>query len=111
MEPTITYKRKMKYLLYVKSWHLPVFATQKPESKINEECEFEHAQVCGFIQQWVDDNMLNHICDKMHAKSLWEKLESLYARKTDNNKLFLIKKMMNLHYKENSTISDHLSDF
>ena len=79
--------------------------------KTDEEWEFEHAQVCGCIRQWVDDNMLNHICNETHAKLLWEKLESLYARKTGNKQLFLIKKMMNLHYKGDSTISDHLSDF
>lgn len=59
--------------------------------------ELKHAQVCGFIRQWIDDNMFNHICNEMHARSLWEKLESLYARKTGNNKLFLIKKIINLH--------------
>ena len=34
----------MKYLIYVKSWHLPIFATQKPELKTDEEWEFEHAK-------------------------------------------------------------------
>ncbi|KAF3681181.1 Transmembrane emp24 domain-containing protein p24delta10 [Capsicum annuum] len=33
-------------------------------------------QVCGFIRQWVDDNVLNHISGKTHARSLWEHLES-----------------------------------
>ncbi|XP_059669373.1 putative FBD-associated F-box protein At3g50710 [Cornus florida] len=31
-----------------------------------------------------------------HARSLWSKLEQLYARQTGNNKLFLIKQMMAL---------------
>ena len=37
------WKEKTKDHLYVKSWDLPVFATQKLESKIDEELEFEHA--------------------------------------------------------------------
>ena len=45
------WKGKMKDLLFVKNLHLVVFATQKPESKTEEEWEFEHHQVCGFIQQ------------------------------------------------------------
>ena len=36
------WKGKMKDLLFVKSMHLPVFATEKPESKFDEEWDFEH---------------------------------------------------------------------
>ncbi|GMJ01977.1 hypothetical protein HRI_003866900 [Hibiscus trionum] len=35
---------KMKNLLFVKALHLLVFATQKPESKSDEEWKFEHQQ-------------------------------------------------------------------
>ncbi|MUG03655.1 hypothetical protein ECC01_22040 [Bacillus tequilensis] len=47
--------------------------------------------MCGFIRQCIDNNMLNHISWDTHARTLWENLESLYARKTDNDKMFLIK--------------------
>ena len=40
----------MKDLLFVKKLHLSVFATPKPESKTNEEWDFEHLQVRGFIR-------------------------------------------------------------
>lgn len=105
------WKRKMKDLLYVKSWHLPVFSTEKPEGKTDEQWQFEHEQVCGFIRQWVDDNVLNHINDEVHARSLWQKLDSLYASKSGNNKLYLIKQLMGLKYKESKALSDHLNDF
>jgi len=42
------WKGKMKDL-FVKKLHLPVFATQKSNSMFNEEWNFEHQQVCGFI--------------------------------------------------------------
>ncbi|VFQ73301.1 unnamed protein product [Cuscuta campestris] len=67
--------------------------------------------VCGFIRQWVDDNVLNHIYNESHARSLWDKLESLYASKTGNNKLYLLRQAMNLRFKEGSSISDHLNEF
>ncbi|VFQ70960.1 unnamed protein product [Cuscuta campestris] len=88
-----------------------LFATQKPESKSDEEWAFEHEMVCGFIRQWVDDNVLNHIYNESHARSLWDKLESLYASKTGNNKLYLLRQAMNLRFKEGSSISDHLNEF
>ncbi|KAH0679432.1 hypothetical protein KY284_020517 [Solanum tuberosum] len=65
--------------------HLLVFAFNKPESMNDEDWEFEHLQVCGYIRQWVEDNVRNHIVNETHARSLWDKLETLYALKTGNN--------------------------
>ncbi|KAG8478926.1 hypothetical protein CXB51_028925 [Gossypium anomalum] len=90
----------MKDLLFVKALHLSVFTTQKPDSKSDEEWEFEHQQVCGFIREFVEENIYNHIDQETHTRTLWEKLESLYASRSGNNKLFLLKKMMALKYKE-----------
>ena len=89
-----TWKEKMVDLLYVKQFHLPVFACEKPNNMFEEEWTLLHRQVCGYIRQWVDDNILNHISGETHACTLWNKLEELYARKTRNNKMFLIKQLM-----------------
>ena len=106
-----TWKGKMKDLLFVKKMHLPVFTSTKPESMTDEDWEFKHLQVCGYIRQWVEDNVRNHIMNEKHARSLWDKLETLYASKTGNNKLFLLKQLMNIRYKEGSLISDHINNF
>ena len=58
---------KMKDLLFVKSLHLPIFASTKPESKSDEEWEFKHRQVCSFIRHFVDENVYNHIQNESHA--------------------------------------------
>jgi len=71
---------------------------------------FEHQQVCGFIRQYVEDNVYNQIANEEHAKSLWKKIETLYASNTRNNKLYLLNSLMNLRYKEGISISDHLND-
>ena len=42
---------------------------------------------------------------------MWNKLENLYALKSGNNKLFLLKKMMQLKYNEGTSVADHLSEF
>ncbi|GJU16480.1 putative RNA-directed DNA polymerase [Tanacetum coccineum] len=105
------WKGKMRDLFYVKDYYLPVFTTEKPENKTYAEWTILHRQVCGYIRQWVDDNVLNHICEETHARTLWNKLEQLYARKTRNNKLFLIKQMMRLKYTDGSPITDHLNAF
>ncbi|RVW34206.1 Retrovirus-related Pol polyprotein from transposon TNT 1-94 [Vitis vinifera] len=101
----------MEDLLYVKDYYLPVFASERPENKTDAEWNLLHRQVCGYIRQWVDDNVLNHVSEEKHARSLWNKLEQLYARKTGNNKLFLIKKMMSLKYQDGTPMTDHLNTF
>ena len=80
------WKGKLEDLLYVKNFYKPVFTTVKPDNKTDEEWNFLHRQVCVFIRQWIDDNVLNHISGETHARILWENLESLYARQTGNNK-------------------------
>lgn len=64
------WKRKMEDLLYVKDYYLPVFSTEKPASKTDNEWTIAHKQVCGYIRQWVDDNVLNHISEETHARTL-----------------------------------------
>lgn len=54
----------------------------------------------GLIRQWADDNVLYHIETEIGARSLWLKLEQLYAKKTGNNTIHMIKKLIELRYKE-----------
>ena len=96
----------MEDLLYAKNFYKPVFITIKPNNKADKKWNMLHRQVCGFIRQWVDDNVLNHISGETHARTLWGHLESLYARKTGNNKMFLIKKMLSLKYHDGSPMTD-----
>ena len=105
------WKGNMKDLLFVKKLHLSVFSSAKPNYVSGEQWEFEHQHVCGFIRQYVEDNVYNHIVNETHAKTLWEKIESLYASKSGNNKLFLLNNFISLKYKEGTSISDHLSEF
>jgi len=90
------WKEKMKDLLFEKKLHLLVFSTKKPKVKTGEEWKFEHQQVSGFIRQYVEDNIYNHIANEEDAKSLWKKIEILYASSTGNNKLYLLNSLMNL---------------
>lgn len=105
------WKDKMKDLLLVKKMHLLVFASTKPQFMTDEDWKFMHLQVCGYIRQWVEDNVKNHIVNETHTRSLWDKFETIYASKTGNNKLFLLKQLMSVWIKEGSPIFDHINDF
>ncbi|KAJ0085245.1 hypothetical protein Patl1_07552 [Pistacia atlantica] len=60
----------MKDLLFVKRLHLSVFASKKNLILNDEEWNFEHGQVCSYIRQWVEDNVVNHIANETHARTL-----------------------------------------
>lgn len=101
----------MEDLLYVKEYWKTVFSTEMPEGIEEGQWKVLHRQACGFIRQWVDDNVLNHIIGETHAHTLWQKLEELFARKEGTNKMFLIKQLMCLRYKEDILIADHVNTF
>lgn len=101
----------MEDLLVVKNIDLPIFATEKPETKSEEEWRHDHRQVCGFIRQFVGDNVYGLIANESNARTHWEKLDSLYASKSGNNKLYLLKSLMRLSYKEGTLLLDHLNMF
>ena len=68
--------------------------------KTDEEWKLLHRQVYGLMRQWVDDNVLHHIETETDALFLWKKLEQLYARKTENKKMYMLKKLIELRYQE-----------
>ena len=105
------WKIYMKDLLFVKKMHVLVFSAHKPENVTDENWEFGRQQVYWYIRQCVEDNVRNHIVNETHARTLWEKLETLYASKNGNKKLFLFKQLMDFKYKEGSPILDHINDF
>jgi len=65
----------------------------------------------GFIRQWIDDSVFHHVAQETRADTLWKKLQDLYERKTPQNKALLVKRLVNLRYKEGSNMAEHLSEF
>ena len=61
---------KWKICFMSRIFYKPVFTTVRPDNMTDEEWNLLHRQVCGFIRQWVDDNVLNHISGKTHARTL-----------------------------------------
>ncbi|RDX72306.1 F-box protein CPR30, partial [Mucuna pruriens] len=69
--------------------HLPVFAAQQ--------------NLCLMKNRSINS--------EIHARTLWEKIESLYVSKCGNNKLFLLNYIVSLKFKERTSLLDHLNEF
>lgn len=105
------WKGKMKDIPYMKKLHLPIFSFVKLNFVFDDEWDFEHLYVCVFIRQYVEDNIYYHIANETRAKTLWDKIDSLYASKFENNKMFLLNSFISLKYKERAFILGHFSVF
>ena len=55
--------------------------------------------------------MLNHVSGEKNAHALWIKPEKLYAQKTGNNKMYLMKRLIRLRYRDDTRMIDHLNTF
>lgn len=99
-------------------WKISYFArsgplqgdSAKPEDMKQEDWKKFDRKAIGFIRQWLDDSVFHLVSNENSAHSLWKKLESLYERKTAGNKAFLIRKLVNLKYKEGTSIAEHLNE-
>ena len=61
--------------------------------------------------QWVDQSVYHHVAQETRADVLWKKLESMYEKQTALNKTSLIRRVVNLKYREGFNMTEHLNDF
>ena len=83
----------------------------KPITTIEDGWKKLNRKTIGHIRQLVDQSVFHHVAKEVDAYSLWQKLESLYERKTAQNKAFMIRRLVNLKYKDGNSVAEHLSNF
>ena len=59
----------------------------------------------------MDRTLHEHIYDEMKADVVWKKLENLFTMKTLGNKTTLIRRLVNLKYKERKNMVEHICSF
>ena len=102
----------MEDLLYCKDLYLPLRGdVAKPQEKSDVDWSILHRKTVGYIRQWVDQSVYHHVAQETRADVLWKKLESMYERQTALNKTSLIRRVVNLKYREGSNMTEHLNDF
>ncbi len=87
-----------------------MFYENKPEGMAEDKWKVLHRQTCDFIRLWVGENVLNHVSTKTSARTLWLKLEQLFARKEGVNKMLLIRRLMQLRHSDNRAVADHVNE-
>jgi hypothetical protein len=106
------WKIRMKYILYCKELFEPIELNGiKPNAKTDDELKKLNRKAIGHISQWVDQSVFHHVAKEIDAYLLWLKLESLYERKSPQNKAFMIRRLVNLKYKYGQSVTEYLSNF
>ena len=65
----------------------------------------------AYIRQWINTSSHHHVSNETNAYNLWKKLESVFEQKTTRNKIFLLKKLVNMKLKEGTLITNHMNAF
>jgi hypothetical protein len=77
------WKTRMEDILYCKDLFDPIkLEGVKPISTTNDDWNKMNRKAVGYIRQWVDQSVFHYVAKEVDAYSLWQKLESLYERKT-----------------------------
>ena len=102
----------MEDILYCKDLYEPLqLLGQKPAGKSDDAWSILNRKVVGQIRQWVDQSVFHHVAQETDAYKLWTKLSSMYERKTAQNKASVIRRLVNLKYRDGRSVTEHLSDF
>ena len=106
-----TWKLMMENLLYCKDLYKPVRLKEKPSNTLDEDWDVKHRKVIAYMSEWMDPTLHEHIYDETKADVVLKKLENLFARKTLRNKTTLIRRVVNLMYKDVNNMVEHISSF
>ena len=103
---------RMEDILYCKELFEPIECRgYKPVIATEDEWKKLNRKIIEKIRQWVYQSVFHHVAKEVDAYSLWQKLKSLYERKTTHNKTFTIRRLGNLKYKDGNSVVEHLSNF
>ena len=106
-----TWKRIMKDFLYCKDLYKPIRLKEKPSDTLDDDWDVEHRKAIAYRRRWMDLTLHRHIYDETKADVVWKKLENIFSRKTSGNKTTLIRRLVNLKYKDENNMVEHISSF
>lgn len=101
-------------LLYVKFFYQSIITTIKPDNTTDKDWNLLHKKVCGFIRQWIDDSMLNHISLETVVDTCSDPMIvswKFVCSKDWKQQMILVKQMLSLKYHVSSPMIDHLNKF
>ncbi|CAJ2652104.1 unnamed protein product [Trifolium pratense] len=106
------WKTLMEDLLYTKDLYDPIEG-ESARSKDTSDTDWKkmNRKAVAIIRQWLDLSVYPHVEAETNAHTMWNKLKELYERKNVQNKACLIRKLVNMKYKDGESMAEHMSVF
>ena len=102
----------MEDLLYCRDLFEPIeLQGIMPNNVKANEWKRLNRKATATIRQWIDVSVIHDVATETDAYQVWKKLEDLYQRKNAQNKAYLIRRLVNLKYKDGQNASEHLNNF
>jgi hypothetical protein len=106
------WKMHMEDYLYQKDLFLPLGGiTKKLTTMKDEEWEDLDRKALGTIQLSLGTSVAFNISKEKTTKELMDTLAKLYEKPSTSNKVFLMKRLVNMKMSEGGSIADHLNEF
>ncbi|KAK1652513.1 hypothetical protein QYE76_070318 [Lolium multiflorum] len=105
------WKPMMEDILYCKDLYEPIVKDKIPIGVTEEELRVLNRKVVGMIRLYINHNIFHHVANDTNAYEMWQKLESMYERKTTMNKAAVIKRLAKFEYRDGSNVIEHLNVF
>ena len=71
---------------------------------MESEWKLLNRMVVATIQQCIDVSVLQHVVNDTNAHEMWQKLSDLYERKNALNRTLLMRKIVNLKYRDGESM-------
>ena len=99
-------------LLYQKKLYLPLGGIgKKPDGMKDEEWEVLDRTTLGTIRLTLSSSVAFNIVNEKTTKDLMDALTRMYEKPSASNKIFLMKRLFNMHMVDGSSVAEHLNSF
>ena len=106
------WKTLMEDKLYCSDLYDPIeHKGVRPDSIKEAEWTKMDRKACGIIRKWVDMSVIHHVAQVKESYKLWTILEELFEQKSALKKASLIRRLVNLKYREGNSVSEHLNNY
>ena len=88
-----------------------VLEETRPENIEERDWERQNAKACGLIRSCLCREQKYPFMKETSASKLWKALENKYMKKSNENRLYLLKRLYRLQLKPGLNINDHIDNF
>ena len=98
--------------LYCNDLALPIeYKGIKPDDMDDAKWNGLNRKATANVRKWISSKSINHISEEHDCCTVWKMLEETFAKESAQNKVFVIRDLVNLKYRDGEDASVHINVF